>query len=221
MNIGDTTMCIYIITNRLTLKSYVGKSVGKVKKRWQYHCTVESRCTKLRNSIQKYGKESFDFSILEVCVDRLELAQREQYWIKNLNTLSPGGYNLTVGGENPQVSEETKAKMVSSAKLRPKPSKESIELRAVATRGQKRTPEQVENIRQSQLNKSYMISDYTRNLISIAGKNRVMSQTHIDKIRASKVGKKRAEFSIEWKLKMSVSQKLRFKKEKELTNGHC
>ena len=59
----------------------------------------------------KYGVDAFSFQILEEC-KREELNEKEIYWIAELGTLSPGGYNLTSGGgQGTSYSDETKAKM--------------------------------------------------------------------------------------------------------------
>lgn len=44
----------------------------------------------------KCGVCAFNFQILEEC-KREELDERERYWIVELGTLSPGGYNLKQG----------------------------------------------------------------------------------------------------------------------------
>jgi hypothetical protein len=44
----------------------------------------------------------------------LELNQLETFYIKNLNTISPYGYNLTYGGEQPVRCEETCKKISAS-----------------------------------------------------------------------------------------------------------
>lgn len=52
----------------------------------------------LYNAINKYGEENFEMEILEWCRNYNE---REVYWIKKLNTLSPNGYNISEGGNEP------------------------------------------------------------------------------------------------------------------------
>ena len=55
------------------------------------------------------------FEVIEECADAM-LNDREQYWIRELNTLRPHGYNLTTGGDACELSEETKTK-ISAMKL--------------------------------------------------------------------------------------------------------
>lgn len=57
------------------------------------------------------GLENFTFEVIEE-VDNSLLNDREIFWIKECNSLSPNGYNLTTGGEGtpgysrPQTVEE-------------------------------------------------------------------------------------------------------------------
>jgi len=89
---------IYIITNNITNKSYVGQTSYQLSKRWKQHCYFAEKrnCqTYLSNSIRKHGSINFTPSVLEETVD---LHNREKYWIKELKTYKHG-YNLTEGGE--------------------------------------------------------------------------------------------------------------------------
>lgn len=49
----------------------------------------------------KYGPENFVFEKIEdLCEDYND---KEKFWIKELNTLAPNGYNMTEGGDAPPV----------------------------------------------------------------------------------------------------------------------
>ena len=64
----------------------------------------------------KHGVDAFSFVILEECPKEL-LNERETWWIAELGTLAPGGYNLTGGGGAATVvSAETRAKTSASLK---------------------------------------------------------------------------------------------------------
>jgi group I intron endonuclease len=61
----------------------------------------------------KYGLENWKSEVLKECQTQEELNYWEQYYIKELNTKKPNGYNLTDGGEGCsgyQCSEEHKLK---------------------------------------------------------------------------------------------------------------
>ena len=105
---------IYVITNTSNNKRYVGQVVshrlnhGRYRpfghtKRLNDHvsealCNNKTKqCSYLNNAIRKHGKSAFTVDLLEVC-DRKEMNMREQYYIAQLDTLHPHGYNLTTGG---------------------------------------------------------------------------------------------------------------------------
>ena len=82
---------IYKITNLINNKSYVGQSIH-IERRWQEHCQPYSK-SQIALAIKKYGKNNFHFEILEECSIE-ELNQKENFWIKKLNTITPNGYNI-------------------------------------------------------------------------------------------------------------------------------
>lgn len=92
---------IYKITNLLNGKVYIGQSVD-IEKRWSTH-KAELKNNyhynfHLQNAWNKYGEESFEFSVVEECdIDKLN--QCEIYWISKFNSYKDG-YNLTSGGGN-------------------------------------------------------------------------------------------------------------------------
>ena len=49
-------------------------------------------------AIEKYGKENFDFQVLGWFEDYNE---KEKFYIKYYNSLTPNGYNISQGGEEP------------------------------------------------------------------------------------------------------------------------
>jgi group I intron endonuclease len=102
---------IYLITNTVNDKKYVGQTRQQLNKRWLHHIT-ESRAFSdrpLYRAINKYGIDNFKIRILEECNVNI-LDERETYWIDFLETYRHG-YNATTGGEHPEHSEETKDKI--------------------------------------------------------------------------------------------------------------
>lgn len=98
------TSGIYCFTNKINKKKYIGQSFN-IKDRINQHkyranCINDSGYNMpLHHAIRKYGWDNFKITIIERCqLD--ELDNREKYWIKKLNTLSPNGYNILIGGQS-------------------------------------------------------------------------------------------------------------------------
>ncbi len=94
--------CIYIITNNINNKIYIGKTIRAIKERWEEHCRHFSYVDyPLYLAMRKYGIENFSIKILEdnILSDE-DLNEKEQYYIKKYHSLtSENGYNCTLGGE--------------------------------------------------------------------------------------------------------------------------
>ena len=92
-------------------KVYVGQTVRSFEKRMQEHRQETSCCTSIKRAIDKYG-DQMKYEIIEGNVPHEQLDEREIYWIKELNSLAPSGYNLTTGGQfSKEYSQELKDKM--------------------------------------------------------------------------------------------------------------
>lgn len=100
-------MIIYLITNKLNGKQYVGQTIHTLQERWANHCSSNSGCVALKGAIKKYGKDAFDLKEIDSANSQSELDEKERFWIERLNTLAPNGYNLKTGGEHPHLSEES------------------------------------------------------------------------------------------------------------------
>jgi group I intron endonuclease len=107
---------IYCITSP-SGKKYIGQAVKILKNgkkwgylnRWKDHIR-DSRsrncCRLLNNAINKYGSENFTVELIKECSIE-ELNYYESLYIKEYNTLTPNGYNLTTGGDNFTQDEST------------------------------------------------------------------------------------------------------------------
>ena len=85
---------IYKITKKENGKSYIWQS-NDIERRFKEH-TFKNKIP-IDKAIQKYGKENFQFEILEECsLD--ELDEKERYWINYYNTYKGFGYNCSEGG---------------------------------------------------------------------------------------------------------------------------
>ena len=101
VNPVGNTKDIYVIKNDLNDKLYVGQSKNP-EKRFKERCTT-SKSKKDKSAIDyaiaKYGREHFSYDIIESDVENFN--EREMYWISELNTISPNGYNILKGGQDP------------------------------------------------------------------------------------------------------------------------
>jgi len=106
---------IYLITNAINGKVYVGQTKLSITERFKEHCRP-SKKTAICNSIQKYGAENFTIKLLEECeIDMLD--ERETHYIKQYNSYEEG-YNNTIGGGSQYISHtpEVKKKLSEAAK---------------------------------------------------------------------------------------------------------
>lgn len=116
-------MRIYKITNIITNKIYIGKTIKSLNERLNKHFRYAYKYDThnvLSNSIRKHGRENFIIEEIEKCNSLKQLNKREIYWIKQLNSKVPVGYNMTDGGDgltNPSdelktyISKRTKEAM--------------------------------------------------------------------------------------------------------------
>lgn len=90
---------IYVRPNLINGKKYVGQATNLKKRQNDWKCLSQPYAGPAINAARaKYGIDAFDFEILKECDDK-ELDYWEKYYIKELNTKAPYGYNLTDGGE--------------------------------------------------------------------------------------------------------------------------
>jgi group I intron endonuclease len=103
---------IYQITNIVTRKIYIGSTKDYFKKRWYQH-RYELKNKRhgnqyLQRAWDKYGENTFTFSILEEGVPYEKLYDREQFWIDTTNCTDPEiGYNIAKLAANPNPREYT------------------------------------------------------------------------------------------------------------------
>lgn len=156
---------IYLATNAINGKMYVGKTTYGLRRRWNQHKSHASKGSQLpfHRALRKYGDGAFWLHIVEVCDESL-VNDRERYWIDRLGTLV-GGYNASTGGEGTsgyRFSVEQREKVRAARREQVMKPEHIAALHAgrrgqqntdehkskvgAAVRGRKRTPEQVANI---------------------------------------------------------------------------
>lgn len=86
---------IYLTTNLLNNKKYIGKHTNKT-----FNSKYLGSGYLLKQAVKKYGRENFKCELLEECCDKIHLNNREIYWIKYYNACNdPMYYNIAKGGD--------------------------------------------------------------------------------------------------------------------------
>jgi group I intron endonuclease len=158
------TSIVYVATNAVNGKRYVGRTDQNIRARWNQHVSVAGRGSDLpfHRAIRKYGAGAFWLHIVAAC-SAAESVDAETEWIASLGTFGRGGYNATAGGEGTsgyKMSDAQRAKVIAARRnqvMRPEHmavfhrrgrvnTQKHRDACAASLRGQKRTPEQVARI---------------------------------------------------------------------------
>ena len=107
---------------------YVGKTVQSFSARMRQHTNKNSSCVALARAINKYGWDQMKREIVEENIPEDQLNDREKYWIKTYNTMTPHGYNLMEGGGKGGTHSDI-------SKLRAKESKQKLAIAKNGYRG--------------------------------------------------------------------------------------
>lgn len=142
-------------------------------------------------AIKKYGEKQFSVELVEEAESAEELNEKEQNWIKKLNTIAPIGYNLNEGGKviRPILgpSPETREKMRKAKMGVPRSQKTRDKIRA-ALIGKPQAAEVSEKrlkaVREAWANRG----DELRKKISKLNKGRKRSKEVIDRMSAARKG---------------------------------
>jgi group I intron endonuclease len=146
-------MIIYLATNLNNGKQYVGKTMFTLEKRWAKHCYDAGYKPRgyFHLAIRKYGIDSFKVEVLKELGTNEEASFYEKFYIKTLNTLAPGGYNLTEGGEGVLglVRSEEWKRTIAAKRKGTKQSDKTKEKIASANRGRVCSQQSRDKIRMS------------------------------------------------------------------------
>lgn len=149
----ENNYCVYVHTNKINGKKYVGITKRDVKARWQ-HGNGYKRHKKFYNAILKYGWDGFEHEVLFKGLTLEEANVKERELIKFYDSMN-NGYNLTQGGDGSPGcahTEEAKQKMSESRKNREITEEwrrhlgEALKGRPCPTKGEKLTEEHKEKI---------------------------------------------------------------------------
>lgn len=111
-------MLIYCITNKVNGKKYVGQTIRDLKERWKQHKNRSKHVDfLLYRAMRKYGTNNFEIEIIDTAKNQNELNEKEFFWIRQLDTMSPNGYNAIAGSNGIKIFT-TQYRQKLSAKLR-------------------------------------------------------------------------------------------------------
>lgn len=111
---------IYKVTNNINGKCYIGKTISSLPRRksqHMYEAKNERDNFVFRKAIRKYGRENFEWEIIERFNSREEMDKSEVKYIELYDSFygTGKGYNMTKNGSSgmrgKKHSEETKEKL--------------------------------------------------------------------------------------------------------------
>jgi group I intron endonuclease len=104
------------MSNNFNTQAYIGQTWSTLVKRFKEHVR-RAGAPRLHNSIANHGPSNFKIELVweEECT-QVELDAKESYFIVELGTTSPNGYNLREGGSGGKLSDESRLKMSNSHK---------------------------------------------------------------------------------------------------------
>jgi len=175
--------CVYLVTNRLDGKQYVGVS-NNLRKRWHGHCSYEKKCKSyMKHAIHAHGYENFAISILMLGTKE-ECMLAENDFIEKYNTLAPHGYNLRGGGEGAIVTKTGEKHPLYKTPM----TEERKKKISASLKGRKLTPEHVENMKRGL--KSVVRTPEWRRKIGEACRNRVITEESRQRMSLASKGRK-------------------------------
>lgn len=161
---------VYVVTNAVTSRQYVGMTMQPLRKRWTAHLRAarDGVKTALYRAIRKHGVEQFEIQPFASAFTREGLGELESLVIKQLGSKAPRGYNLTDGGEGViGLPPESRARC--------------------GRRGYKHTPEARRRI--SEASKGHGVGEAQRAAIGAAHKGKSLTPEHRAKLAAAKLGR--------------------------------
>jgi group I intron endonuclease len=185
-------MEVYLVTNTVNGKQYIGQTTQPVAIRWTQHVRESRRLhLPLYAAIRKYGATSFILSVLGSASSQEELNQLEMGFIDAYNTLDRDfGYNLHEGGNKPPLmTPETAAKS------------------GLSRRGRKRPQHVIDAVRRAQLGNTHKlgkeVSSETRQKIGKAHKGMKHTPESIEKIKKARANQAPIKWSAESRARFS------------------
>lgn len=183
---------IYVFTNRLNSKKYVGQSINPEVRYKQHFKDARNDNLLFHNALTKYGEEGFIFEIIEENIPLNTISDREKYWIAELNTKKPNGYNLTDGGEGTfgyKHTDESKIKMSETKKgvFTHFQSEETRNKISESNKGREPSDYCIQRIKETRTGTH--LSEETKKKLSESTKGIPKTPEHIEKVKQSLANK--------------------------------
>lgn len=97
--IEDRRWCVYMHTNKINGKKYVGITSLRPQERWKRGLSYKG-CVAFQNALNVYGWENFDHIILFDGLTEFEAKEKETSLIAEMDLRNPNnGYNISPGGD--------------------------------------------------------------------------------------------------------------------------
>lgn len=148
---------LYLITNHVNGKVYIGQTSKTAEERWKMHCWTVNKPDYFHRAIKKHGPEAFEVQTIAIAQTVEEISQLEIKWIAAFRSHEKMfGYNTTLGGEYGAVpNEEVRAKIgaASSSRTHDEKTREKMRLSHLGENnhffGKSHTEETIEKIRRT------------------------------------------------------------------------
>lgn len=206
---------VYLTTNLINGKQYVGDhSTNKLNDNYLGSGKI------IIDAIRKHKRKNFKREILEFCYTKQEAFEAQEKYIKEYNTLSPNGYNVSPKGGLCisgclKHTDETKQKMSNSQKLAYTPERR----KNVSENNKNRIITEEQKIKQSISMKGKKHTEKTKNKISESNKGKIspmLGKHHSDESKekmSKNSGSKRIE--VREKIRAANTGKIRSDESRE------
>ena len=175
-------MLVYIATNKINNKQYIGYTTGTL------HARIKNHVRKaydesgkhynyfFQRAIRKYSINNFIWEVLVVCNNKAECCEKEIEFIKEYYCIAPNGYNLTHGGEGGIQSDITKLKISKTVKalqkLHPEKYDRMLTMTPESRSNQAKKAWETKRTNGHKSFSGYKLSDKTKNQMSITKNNK-------------------------------------------------
>lgn len=109
------TWLVYLATNTINGKVYVGQTERRLSTRWAAHMCGSrqpGRKAHFQAALAKYGEAAFTVEVIARAHTQAEANQSEKHWIAHFNSANVKyGYNMTLGGDGGIPTEEVRQRL--------------------------------------------------------------------------------------------------------------